>query len=220
MASADPWGAGGAADSFIDTDHAGGELAGSLAGDGLVTKDYCSEPVLGIVGEGDGLVGITDGLDAEDRTEGFDGHDVHVMGAVVEDGGGDEVAFHRLIAHSDRCALADSITDLGDDMVFLFTHDHGADLGVLVVAVADGEGAGFFGELGHELVFDGVLDIDAFGGDADLAAVAEGVVDAEGGGFVEVGAFEDDHGIFGTEFEDESFETIGGGGHDVLAGVL
>lgn len=105
-------------------------------------------------------------------------------------------------------------------MVFLFTHDHRADLGVFVVAVADGEGFGAFDEFFHELGFDGVLDIDAFGGDADLAAVAEGVVDAEGDGFVEVGAFEDDHGVFGAELEDEAFEPVGGGGHDVLAGVL
>ena len=118
------------------------------------------------------MVGSADGLDTEDRAEGFDGHDVHRVIAVVQDGRGDEVAVHGFVAHDDFGAFADGVGDLGEDMIFLFSHHHWADFATVGVAVADGEGFGFVDEFGHELVFDGVLDIDAFGRDADLAAVA------------------------------------------------
>jgi len=154
VAGTDPRRAGRAADAFIHTDHPGGELATHLAGDGFFSEDHGSQSILAVVGKGDGLIGIAYGLDAQDWTEGLDGHDVHVVIAVVENSGGDEVAVHWFVAEEDFGALIDRVVDLGDDMVFLFTHDHRADFAAFFVAVADGEGFGFLDELGEELVFD------------------------------------------------------------------
>ena len=154
VAGPDPWGAGRSANSFIDADHAGGELVSGLASDGFFSEDHGSQSIFGIVRKSDGLVGIAYGLDAQDWAEGLDGHDVHVVIAVVENGGGDEVAVHWFVAEEDFGALVDRVIDLGDDMVFLFTHDHRADFAAFFVAVADGEGFGFLDELGEELVFD------------------------------------------------------------------
>lgn len=200
MACSDPRGAGRAADAFVDPDHPGGELVGGLPGDGFFPIDDGSEAVFCIIGEGDGFVGVFDGRDANDRAEGLDGHDVHAVVTVVEDGGGDEVAVHGFVSEDNLGALGDGVLDLGDDMVFLFAHDHRADCGGFVVAVADREVFELLGEFADELGLDGVLDIEAFGGDADLAAVSDGVVDTELCGFVEVGALEYDHWVFGAEF--------------------
>lgn len=208
------------ADPLINPNHPGGQLAANFSGDLLLTKNHGPQPIFSIVGQRHGLIGIADGLDTQYWAESFNGHDVHIVGAIIKNSGGDKIAVHGLVAEDDFGALGDRVGDLGDDMIFLFSHHHRADFCIFIVAVADGEGFGFVDEFGYEFFFDGILDIDSFGGDADLAAVSQGVVGAELGGFVQVGTFEDDHWIFGTEFEDESFESIGGGGHDVLAGVF
>jgi len=220
VAGTDPWGSGCTADRFIDADHSCGQLATDLAGELFFAEDHGTESVLGVVGEFHGFVGVTNRLHADDRAEGFDDHDVHIVVAVVEQCWGDEVAIHRFVTHDDIGALVDRVFDLSEDMFFLFAHHHWADAGGLVVTVGDFELGDLLFELVDELVLDGILNIDAFSGNADLSAVAERVADAVLGGFVEVRAFEDDERVFGTEFEDESFESLGGGGHDVLTGVF
>lgn len=83
MAGADPWGSGRAADAFVYADHPGRQLAAGIAGDGFVAEHHSTQSIFGIVGQSHSFVGITYGLDAEDRAEGFHGHDVHVVGAAV-----------------------------------------------------------------------------------------------------------------------------------------
>ena len=220
MSSADPWGSRCAADRFVDTDHARGQLTTHLAGELFFSKDHGTKSVLGVVCKLHRFVGAADGLHADDRAEGFDDHDVHIVVAVVEECWSDEVALHRLVTHDDFRALIDRVFDLSEDMFFLFAHNHRSDACGLVVTVRDFELGDLCFEFVDELILDGVLDIDPFGGDTDLSAVAERVADAVLRGFVEVRAFEDDQRVFGTEFEDESFESLGGGGHDVLASVF
>ena len=80
----------------------------------------------------------------------------------------------------------------------------GADLGRAVEGVADAEARRGGDEALGEGVGDGVYDDEALGGDAALAGVLEARPDADLGGGVEVGVFEDDEGVGAAQLEDGS----------------
>jgi len=88
--------------------------------------------------------------------------------------------------------------------------DHRADVHALAVAWSDGQGVHAFQELLAEVVVDGVLDVEAVGGDAGLAAVAELGGGGLLGGEVEVGVVEDDQRRVAAELEGEVDDALRG----------
>lgn len=62
------------------------------------------------------------------------------------------------------------------------------------------------------------MDVNALGGDADLAGVLESPHDELGGNLLDVDVRADDGGVVASQFERDSLESLGAGGHDLLSG--
>jgi hypothetical protein len=70
---------------------------------------------------------------------------------------------------------------------------------------------------GDELVVDGVEDVDALGGHAQLAGGGEGADEGVVDGLLEVGVVADDHRVLAAELEDDGGEVVDAGLEDALA---
>ena len=76
------------------------------------------------------------------------------------------------------------------------------------------------GQLGDELVVDGLLDVDPLDRDADLAGVDHPAPGRGVDGAVEVGVGEDDHRVLAAELEADRGQRLGGPRHHLAAGAV
>ena len=65
---------------------------------------------------------------------------------------------------------------------------------------------------------DGLLDVDAFDGNARFTAIHEAAPDGGARRYVEIGVCEDDHGVFAAQFENRWDQVFGAGFGNSLAG--
>ena len=98
---------------------------------------------------------------------------------------------------------------------------HRADVLLGLAAVgALAQAADLLGQLGDELVVDGLLDVDPLDRDADLAGVHHPAPGRGVGGAVEVGVGEDDHRVLAAELEADRGQRLGGARHHLAAGAV
>jgi hypothetical protein len=86
--------------------------------------------------------------------------------------------------------------------------------------VADAAGFGEFLDLFNELGMNTLVDKDSATGTAALALVEEKPDVSTLSGTIEVSVGHDYVGTFATEFESQSFESLGGIAHDDLSGAV
>ncbi len=84
------------------------------------------------------------------------------------------------------------------------------DVGVALHRVADAQGVHCRGELLGELIGDGFLDDEAFGGNAALAVVLVARAHGHGRGGVQIGVGENDEGIRAAQLQDLLLELLAG----------
>lgn len=205
----------------VDEDGAGFKTPGDALGVlDVLAPNASTETGVGVVGALDDLLLVGPGLGGDDGAEGLLGDDAGVVGRVVDDGGLDEealVAGDGVIANSELVAiLARVVEELLDFLVLHLVLD-GAEQGA-GFGVADGDGLGEVDHLLEELLVDALVDVDALGGDADLARVLEGAHDDLGSDLLDVDVGQDDGGVVATELEGDALQGAGAGGHDLLAG--
>lgn len=190
----------------------------------------CGEAVLGVVGEGHGLVLGAEGLDGEDRPEDLLADDAHLAVAVVEDGRLVEVAvlgalrgrLGALAAGAQHRALLEGGLDVHLDLGALLLGDQRAALDTVLGAASEADLLGAAGQFGDEAVPDRLLDDEAGAGRADLAAVDEAGVEGLVDGGVEAlvggaGVGEDDVGVLAAELEGDLLDAGRGGLRDLGA---
>ena len=205
----------------VDADRAGVDPPGDrLAARDVLGEDGGGEAVGRVVGQPDRLLGVGHLHDRQGRAEGLLAHARHRVVDVDEDGGLVPEAVGRPRWPPMRPGRpCHGVLDVPLDDLHLRRERHRAD----VVVPGPGRAAladptRLLGDLGHELVVDRGLDVDALDGDAGLAGVAHRVVGGGVGGALEVGVGEDDHRVLAAELERDGRERLGGPGHDLLAG--
>ncbi len=195
----------GGGERLVDVDGPGvdaggdGPAAGTAAG-----PDAGVEPVGGGVGQGDGLLVVPVGVDGDDGAEGLVGVERHVGRDVGEDRRLVEERAEvgaRTASGENRGALGDGVVHVVGDGGELGGGGEAADVHAVVVRAPDGELPGAGDERGDEVVAQGLGDVEAFDGDAELPGGGEAGGDGSGGGLVDVGVVEDDHGVLAAEFE-------------------
>ena len=135
---------------------------------------------MGVVGEAQGLFGVLHPHDADQRPECFLLHDVHVVCGAEQDGRRKELArpIRRPRPSGGHArALGRGVGDLSLDHLDLPGDGHGAEvvrLRGLRTRPLLPEGPDTFEEERLETAGHFVLDVDALGPDAHLAAVREG----------------------------------------------
>lgn len=151
----------------VDPDGAVAQPAGDAAGAaGVGGPDGAREAVLGVVGEGDGLVLGGEGLHGQDGSEDLLADDTHAAVALVEDGRLVEVAgggpgggrLGPLAAGTQHGALGQRGGDIRLGLVALLFGDERAALDAVLGAAAEPDRACPAGEFGDEALAHGLLD--------------------------------------------------------------
>mmetsp|Transcript_34092 Transcript_34092/g.61455 ORF Transcript_34092/g.61455 Transcript_34092/m.61455 type:complete len:545 (-) Transcript_34092:51-1685(-) len=184
----------------------------------VLREDAGGKTVVGGVGASDHLIEgavLKDGLDgSEDLLPG----DLHVVGDVGEDGGGDVVTLVADAAATDiqLGALGLSVLDVRQDLRELGV----VDLRTLVVlageGVTNGVVGGGLGSLLDELVVDLLVHVHAGPGGAALAVVEEERHVRVGDGAVDIDVRADDDGGFATELKSAGLDLFSGeASHDL-----
>ncbi len=192
-----------------------GEVAG---------EDPGRQAVRGVVGPGHDLVLVVEGQHRHHRPEDLLGDDRHVVGAVGEDGGLDEVARGQggvggapaTGHHPGPLRLA--AVDVAQHLVQVLGGDEGSDVGGGVEGIADAHLGHPRPQLVEEGVVDGAMDVHAGAVGADLALGVEVAEQRPGDGVVEVGVVEDDQGRLAPQLQGHRLQGRGGGRHHLLAG--
>ena len=107
-----------------------------------------------------------------------------------------------------RAAL-DGFAQLHFNFFELGQANHRADFGIGIGGGAEAQFFGFFDAELSEAFGCGLLDVDAFDGNAGLAAIHEAAPDGGAGGDVEIGVGEDDHRVLAAEFQDRWDQLFG-----------
>ena len=205
----------------VDENGAGLEALGDLLGVGdVLAPDTGTEAGLGVVGALDDLLLVGPGLGGHDGAEGLLSDDAAVVGRVVDDGRLDEEALALgggVLADGELVAVLLGVREELLDLLVLHLVLDGAEQRA-GLGVTDLDGLGEVDHLLEELLVDALVDVDALGGDTDLARVLEGTHNDLGGGLLDVNVGEDDGGVVATELEGAALEGVGAGGHDLLAG--
>lgn len=203
----------------VDEDGAGLEALGDLLGVGdVLAPDTGTKTGVGVVGALDDLLLIGPGLGGDDGAEGLLGDDAAVVGGVVDDGRLDEEALlggGSFLADGELVALLAGILEELLDLLVLHLVLDGAEEGA-GVGVADLNGLGEVDHLGEELGIDALVDVDALGGNADLAGVLEGTHDDLRSGLLDVDVGKDDGGIVAAELKGAALQGLGASSHDLL----
>ena len=158
----------------------------------------------------------------DDGTEGLLVDDVHLLGAVVEDGGSIEVSLvaYAVAAAEQLGTLLDGTLDLlGDALKGTGLNERTHIDGVVLADIAHLDLGHLVDENLCELSLYFLGHIDAFGIVADLTVVADAAVDNPLGRLLQVGILADDGGSLATQFEAYLGDVLRGGSHDALAGT-
>ncbi|VVO41965.1 hypothetical protein PS723_05946 [Pseudomonas fluorescens] len=180
-----------------------------------------------------GVVGTTDhfffGFIAEDahhRTKDFFANDGHVVGAVGEHGRCHECAFgefavgQTITAAQQASAFFLTFGDVAEHAFHMGEADQRAEVGVLVLRVADADARYALNDLGFESGFQVARYEYASAVGADLTRAVEVGHHRGVGGAIEVGVVEDDQWGLAAQFHGHVFERgARSAGHDLLAGV-
>src|SRR5262245_58472804 len=174
---------------------------------GVLGPHRTGKAVDAVVGDGDGLVLVGEGLDGEHRAEGLLLGDRHATGAAVEDrrqvveaaveGG----VVGRPATAPQHGTLLEPLGDVRRDLLAVGGADQRTGLGLLVARATEPDGLRPLDQPVDERVADALLDQQPGTGRADLAGVeedgGEGVVERD----LEVGVGEDDVGVLAAELE-------------------
>lgn len=172
----------------------------------ILREDGRCQPVLGVVGDANGLLL---GLDVHDRNSGserFSLVNVHVGGDVVDDNGPQPrvAALLRL-----RISVEDggaALCGIRDELLVLLSGSAADENGGFAVGWEHGGDCG--GQLLSEGVLDGLVDEDSLRGHADLAAVDEGAEGAVLGGKIQVGVLPHDGGGLAAQLQYNGLEML------------
>jgi hypothetical protein len=130
-------------------------------------------------------------------------HDHRVLRRVVDDCRLDEIpgtALYLRIPQREFIPLLLGVLEEGFHPFVLHLVLNGAQHDARLVAGADLEGFGDGGDGGDEGGVNRLMDVDSFGGDADLAAVEKCAHRDFGGNVVDVHVWQDDCGVVATHF--------------------
>lgn len=179
-----------------------------------------AQPGVRVVGARNDFLEVRPGLCRDDGAKGLFLDDAGGVGRVVDDGRRDEVAFPAgqvRGADGEGVALGGAVSEEAFDALVLHLVLHGAEQVVAVVGVADFDRLGEGDHLRYELLVDALVDVDALGGDADLARVLEGAHDDLGCDLLDVDVRQDDGGVVAAELERDALQCLGRRLHDLLA---
>ena len=192
----------------VDVADAGLEPAGHVEGPRHVAaEDGARQPVLGVVGDADGLVDAVDRDDGDDRAEGLLGVEAHRRRHARQHGGRVAEAVGRASAEHRGAVPARVLDEIGDALDRRRV-DHRPDLGRRLTRIADDQSGGAIGQPGAEVVGHRAVDDDALGRHADLALVEERAEVRRRGGLVEVGVVEHHHRRLAAELEQHALEVL------------
>ncbi|MCY1194025.1 hypothetical protein D9M72_53140 [compost metagenome] len=205
---------------MVDVDHAGFQAVGDLGGGLQRVREHVGRQAEGqAVGAAQHFIGIGEADHGRDRTEGFFGHQHGVVGQVGHDGGGEEeaLAVQRAAADHHLAAVLLGVVDEGahgGNAAFMRQRAH---VGAVFQTVADLDVLQHFGEAREELLVGAVLHVEAGGRHAHLAGVADLELGQHGGGAVDVGVVEHQHGRMAAQFHGDALHVGAGQGGQLLA---
>lgn len=165
--------------------------------------DSGGQTIVGVVAEGNDLIGILELGQGDDGAEDLLLHDLHVLADIGEDGGLDEVALVAvaLATSNDGSTLVLAGLDVAHDAVELQLRNLGALEGLLVEGVANLVLLGAGLESSHELVVDALLDVHTRTGAAALAVVVVDTKVDPVDGLLNVGVVEDNVGGLAAQLQ-------------------
>src|SRR5829696_6266259 len=188
----------------------------------VLRPDARVQAVARVVRKADRLLLVMHLHDRQRRAERLLGHAEHRVVDVGEDRRLEEVALAlaALAADPHGRALVDRVADVRIDDVDLRRGGHGTDLdrrGRARSALA--QRARLLHYLAHELLVEGLLDVDPLDRLADLPGVRHAVVDGGVGSALDVGVAQDDHRVLAAELERYGRERPRRALHHLLAGL-
>ncbi len=197
--------------------------AGDPLGPLLLAEDRAGEPVAGVVGESQRLLGVAHLHHADDGAEGLVAHHLHRVVDVDQHRRFEVVAWSLdpLAAGQRLGAGGERVIDVVVDDRALVGRGHRAD--VLVGSRRrrrPGAAADLVGQLRHELVVGRLLDVDPLDRDADLAGVHHPAPGRGVGGAVEIGVGEDDHRVLAAELEADRGQRLRRPRHHLAPGAI
>lgn len=116
-------------------------------------------------------------------------------------------------------ALLDGLVDVACDGLQLAFADEGAHVGPVREGVAEPHGLRPGGEALHEVVGDRLVDVQPLDGDAELPGGGEAGADGSGGGLLDVGVLQHEHGVLAAELQGDADQPGRGADGDLAAGA-
>ena len=205
----------------VDEDGSGFQPPGDLACLLDVLAPHAgTETGICVVGASNDFLEVGPWLCGHNGAEGLLLNDAGVVWRVVDDSGLDEVALccgNVGLAHSELVALGLAVFEEALDTVVLHLVLDGTKKVVAIVGVADLDVLCEVDHLLNELLVDGLVNIDALCGNADLARVLESAHNNLRGDLLDVDVRENDGGIVTAELKGDALQSLRGCLHDLLS---
>src|SRR5262249_5533180 len=184
------------------------DLGGDLFAPGLVAREDAGvQPVSRIVRKAQGFLFVPHAHNRQHGAESLFGHDLHRVIYVRENSRLEVAPREVRVAAAPRKNLRAArlrVVDVVFDDFNLLGESHRADVDARLAFAHVGalaQRAGLLEDAARELIGDGVLDVNAFDRNADLARIGERAPDRRVGRALDVGVAQNDHRVFAAEFE-------------------
>lgn len=205
----------------VDEDGSSFQASCNLAGLlDIAAPDAGAETRLGVVGTGNDLLKVGPWLGGDNGAEGLLSDDARLVGRVVDDGRLNEEALAGCnigLTDGELVALGLAVGEELLDLLILHGVLDGAEQVVAIVWVSDLDGLCEIDHLLQELLVNGLVNVDALGGDADLSRVLESAHDDFRSDLLDVDIGKDNGGVVAAKFQGDALQSLGRSLHNLLA---